>query len=240
MLIHRFELSVSKCGDLKIRDFWDWYFGRGFGVCYDCVLCIVLMLVYACESLFMWWFCYGCVCLFNVMLVNSQKKNGSLCAVLWTCTKRYENGLGMSLSRTSNKFFFFFFDTKKGESNLTDYTTVGLNQLQFRGIWHAKLAIDQTELTISLGTKYTSQQSPFWFKKYKSASLICCSKFVVFLCWNKWTKCLLVPRNKIYWKPWFLALRAASTIASNSAPHVVFDDLMYLMVVLDFQVLFIC
>ena len=22
----------SKCGDLKIRDFWDWYFGRGFGV----------------------------------------------------------------------------------------------------------------------------------------------------------------------------------------------------------------
>ena len=56
----------SKCGDLKIRDFWDWYFGRGFGVwlflwgffdgfgvCYGCVLCIVLMLVYACESLFM-------------------------------------------------------------------------------------------------------------------------------------------------------------------------------------------
>ena len=23
----------SKWGDLKIRDFWDWYFGRGFGVC---------------------------------------------------------------------------------------------------------------------------------------------------------------------------------------------------------------
>ena len=22
----------SKCWDLKIRDFWDWYFGRGFGV----------------------------------------------------------------------------------------------------------------------------------------------------------------------------------------------------------------
>ena len=22
----------SKCGDLKIRDFWDWYFGCGFGV----------------------------------------------------------------------------------------------------------------------------------------------------------------------------------------------------------------
>ena len=22
----------SKCGDLKIRDFWDWYFGHGFGV----------------------------------------------------------------------------------------------------------------------------------------------------------------------------------------------------------------
>ena len=63
--------------------FWPWVwclvvsvgiFWCGFGVCYGCVLCIGLMLVYACESLFMWWFCYGCVCLFNVMLVNSQKK----------------------------------------------------------------------------------------------------------------------------------------------------------------------
>ena len=53
-------------------------------------------------------------------------------------------------------FIPFFFYTKKGESKPTDYTTSGLNQLQFRGIWHAKLATDQTELTTSLGTKYTS------------------------------------------------------------------------------------
>ena len=69
----------SKCGDLKIRDFWDWYFGRGFGV-----------------WLFLWGFsdvglgsviavcligCIGCVC---------QNMNMCICVCLVFCVCFYE------------------------------------------------------------------------------------------------------------------------------------------------------